>query len=206
MYAEKLHPNLRRYWDGSWLRHPLVVMHSPVPKEANYFYNLKKSEIAVAIREQDWEDYVALHERPYRVMALKTLLRKRAAPFSQLWPVIGWVWCDTEGPSCDADFWRRTWSSTDPLKGQPMDPEDLVKFDQLPDEVAVWRGVDCEEATEGMSWTLERDVGVYFANRFRPSTPIPIKRRPPVAAALFTLVMSVSPSLGLRLQGISVTM
>jgi hypothetical protein len=41
MYAEKLHPNLRRYWDGSWLRHPLVVMHSPVPKEANYFYNLK---------------------------------------------------------------------------------------------------------------------------------------------------------------------
>jgi hypothetical protein len=63
MYAETLHPNLRRYWDGSWLRHPLVVMHSPVPKEANYFYNLKKSEIAVAIREQDWEDYVALHER-----------------------------------------------------------------------------------------------------------------------------------------------
>jgi hypothetical protein len=120
---------------------------------------------------------VALHERPYRVMALKTLLRKRAAPFSQLWPVIGWVWCDTEGPSCDADFWRRTWSSTDPLKGQAMDPEDLVKFDQLPDEVAVWRGVDCEEATEGMSWTLERDVGVYFANRFRPSTPILVHGR-----------------------------
>ena len=53
-----------------------------------------------------------------------------------------------------------------------MDPDDLVKFDQLPAEVTVWRGVDCEEATEGMSWTLERDVGVYFANRFRPPIPI----------------------------------
>jgi hypothetical protein len=172
MQTEKLHPNLQRYLDGSWLRHPLVVMHSPVPKEANYFYNLKKSEIAAAIREQDWEGFVALHERPYRALALKTLLKKRAASFSQLWPVIGSVWCDTEFPNNETDFWRRIWGSADPLKRSAMDPDDLAKFDQLPEEVTVWRGVDCEEATEGMSWTLERDVGVYFASRFRPSTPI----------------------------------
>jgi hypothetical protein len=172
MQAEKLHPNLRKYWDGSMLHHPLVVMSSANVKEVNRCYGLKKAEIAAAFREQDWEGFVQLHERPYRVTALKTLLKKRVVQFSQLWPVIGWVWYDTEFPNGEADFWRRVWSSADPLKRSAMDPDDLVKFDQLPEEVTVWRGVDCEEATEGMSWTLERDVGVYFANRFRPSTPI----------------------------------
>jgi hypothetical protein len=139
---------------------------NPSPQEINRRYDLKKAGIAAAFRERDWEGFVQLHERLYRVMALQTLLRKRAAPLSQLWSVIGWVWCDTEGPSYDADFWHRTWRSTDPLKRQAMGPDDLTKFDQLPEQVTVWRGVDCEEATEGMSWTLERDVGVYFATRF----------------------------------------
>jgi hypothetical protein len=148
------------------LNHPLVVSYSPIPKEANYFYKQKKSKIAAAIREQDWVGYVVMYERPYRVMALKTLFKKRVAQFSQLWLAFGWVWCDTEFPNDETDFWRRVWGSADPLKRSAMDPDDLAKFDQLPEEVIVWRGVDCEEAIHGMSWTLDRDVGVYFATRF----------------------------------------
>lgn len=166
MHAEKLHPNLRAYQDGAWVHHPLVITSHPDVKEINRCYNLKKIGIAAALREKNWERYVVLHERPYRVMALKTLLKKRAAPFSQLWPVIGWIWGDTEFPNYEADFWRRVWGSADPLKRSVMDADDLAKLNQLPEEFPVWRGAGCESGVYGLSWTLDRDVGVYFAKRF----------------------------------------
>jgi hypothetical protein len=166
MQADKLHPNLRAYQDGDLVRHPLVISSHPDVKEINRWYNLKKAGIATALREEDWERYVVLHERPYRVMALKNLLKMRAVAFSQLWPVVGWIWVDTEFPFYEVAFWRRVWGSPDPLKRSAMDADDLLKFEQLPEEFPVWRGVGCEKAAYGLSWTLDRNVGVYFAKRF----------------------------------------
>jgi hypothetical protein len=112
-----------------------------------------------------------LHEKPYYPFALKTLLRKHRVPLSELWPVVGGAWSSMEFPSSYAPFWRRVWSSTDPKKRNAMDADEQAMFDALPETVVVWRGVDDEIAVEGLSWTLERDIAIFFAKRFQdPNT------------------------------------
>ncbi len=47
-----------------------------------------------------------------------------------------------------------------------MDATESKALAALPDEIEVWRGVGCRAAVEGMSWTVDRDRGVWFARRF----------------------------------------
>jgi hypothetical protein len=51
-----------------------------------------------------------------------------------------------------------------------MDDEEREFFDNLPDEVTIYRGaLEFEDGTsniDGYSWSLEREMAKFFANRF----------------------------------------
>jgi hypothetical protein len=170
----KFHPDLQTYFDGKMLDHPLLRQLSPNPKYANEMYNYKKAEIDVAIQNKDWHSFVFLHERPYRVMALKTLTKKHKVALDRLWPLIGHVWSDTEFPMDHADFWRKIWASTCPHRKTVMSIEDRLSFDKMPKKIVVWRGVNDSEAIPGFSWSLQPRTAAFFARRFSHVTGEPL--------------------------------
>ena len=157
--TENLHPNLQNWFDGQMLYHPYVRQYRPRAETVNEIYAWKKAEIAKAVRERDWQQFVFLHERPDRPHALQTLMRKYHVSLAHLWPVIGSAWSDTEIPSNSFEFWHKIWSSSCPHRNSVMEPEERVKWEALPDEFSVWRGVNDGKLIPGFSWTLDRARG-----------------------------------------------
>jgi hypothetical protein len=47
-----------------------------------------------------------------------------------------------------------------------MDERELARLEVLPDTVRVWRGTDRKMAIKGLSWTLDKERAIWFANRF----------------------------------------
>ena len=52
-----------------------------------------------------------------------------------------------------------------------MSADDKVVFQSLPDEVEVWRGTNHKRGLGGLSWTLDQEKAVRFANRFSNPEP-----------------------------------
>jgi hypothetical protein len=98
-------------------------------------------------------------------------MRKYRVSLPHLWSVIGAVWSDTEFPSDSFEFWHKIWSSSCRNRNSVMEPEERVKWEALPDEFTVWRGVNQEGRVSGFSWTIDSTVAVWFARRFAFSHP-----------------------------------
>ena len=52
-----------------------------------------------------------------------------------------------------------------------MSALDRKSLKALPDEFTVWRGVSHSEAVNGLSWTTDRAVAIWFAHRGRGDSP-----------------------------------
>jgi hypothetical protein len=168
--SAELHPDLEDYVDGETLYHPLLSHHSirePHGVEmANKIYEGKSRQIAEAIQSQDWTLFVFLHERPYRVDALIELINEFGVSGKDLWPVVGEVWSDTESVRFEGDAWRTIWCTNCPDREWAMAREEFERLNMVPEQLEIWRGVNHEDAVRSLSWTLDRDVAVWFARRF----------------------------------------
>lgn len=51
-----------------------------------------------------------------------------------------------------------------------MNEYDYKKYMELPNEIIVYRGVDTKRASKGLSWTLDRNVAIWFSNRFKSNS------------------------------------
>jgi len=168
MSAKKaqLHPDLQGYVepDGYTINHPLVraILLPEWNHITNRVYLGKRRQIDQAVKQQAWTTYVALHERPYRVEALLELMNEFGVAGEHLWPVVGWLWSDTEGVT----GWRAIWSEDPEYRHLVMDEKERQAFDQLPPELTIWRGVNRQNAVLSFSWTLDREKAVWFAHRF----------------------------------------
>ena len=45
-----------------------------------------------------------------------------------------------------------------------MTESERIKLASLPDVIKIWRGCGERSAKRGLSWTLDRDLAIYFAN------------------------------------------
>lgn len=161
MAVENLHPDLSEYVFGDMIDHPLVVY--PVSMDVssiNRLYLQKRRDAADAENRGDWGQYVALHERPYRVDALLRALEGGVSNQpSEYWKLVGAVWQESENISQCLYEWSQLWGAAIECRRACMSEEDLQSFESLPKHIDVWRGVSCEDGIEGLSWTLDRDKG-----------------------------------------------
>lgn len=163
-----LHPDLAPYVVptefGDMLKHPLVYqlgIASPVMKGvANNQYELKAREVERARAEGDWNTFVALHERPYRITALTEVPPETDG----YWEMVATWWMDTEYPSLVIEDWLVILDS--PGARNMMSDEERATLDALPARVLVYRGVPEGGIEEGLSWTLDKDRALWFAQRF----------------------------------------
>lgn len=172
---EELDPELAacvREEDGSFavLHHPLVIEVPYVPGLRDGGLNdqlrAKREALAEARREADWHTFVFLHERPYRLGALRglTILDDR-----EFWGLAGSVWTDSENIREWYEEWGEILRSRRPGRDAMMGEAEREVLAGLPDVFPVFRGVQDDDPSggrDGFSWTLERGRAAWFARRF----------------------------------------
>lgn len=172
---EPLHPDLVPYLEhhtslGTVLRHPLVIDVALRPGLANRAYRLKQQYLAEATREQDWSRYVWLHERPYRLDAFVNVADE--LDDAQYWSLLAHIWVDSENIWQNLALWQLSLRCDRPAREHFMDETERRDFDALPEVLTVYRGCSALVNEQGLSWTLEADRAVWFAQRFGPASPL----------------------------------
>lgn len=160
---DKLHPDLKPYLQdsqalGKVLHHPLVVEVFPLWKPANDKYAYKLKAVDEALKADDLEKYVWLHERPYRLDTLTALYQEGSMHlkrFKEAWLTF---WSDAE-PS-DEMYWQWAFEevafATDNPKQARKHKGKVVKL---------YRGTEAGDPL-GLAWSLSEETGKFFARRF----------------------------------------
>ena len=126
-----------------------------------------KLEILEQAREkEDWAQYVFIHERPYRVDALRQLVSVNLVNPHDLPKLILDVWIDTESPHQSYEDWDYLFNAVtcDELNAVLVE-EEITARDKLPAKITLYRGADPQYPT-GYSFTLDEEKAYWFANRF----------------------------------------
>lgn len=180
---EELHADLSRYVFtdpslGQVLKHPLVF-HVPffdgMNRLANRQYAAKSERIARLLEEKQYSHIMWMYERPYRLQALmeheEAMRRHDEAGF---WITFSALWRDNEFPYESFDEWRAFWE--EPGSRAAMSLEERAELTRMDERFTIYRGGTAVNATTGMSWTIDREKAVWFAQRWSD------RRDPPVLA------------------------
>ena len=137
---------------------PMLLGKQPSPEECIAYKQKAANE---ALAEGNWNQYIWLHERPYRAGALSEMLDKRgAASGDEIGATCRDVWVDSENITQYLEVWDEIFNS---MSGYSwMESGDRAAIEALPETFTVYRGV-CEDGD--YSWTLSSDVADFFANR-----------------------------------------
>lgn len=173
---EPLDPELERYREEGVIaglgaiRHPLVysIGHHPVENaRLNMMLRAKREAIAEATAQRDYGTIVWLYERPWRLNAFMGIAPH--LPNATYWRLLGDLWTDSENIyQCFADWREVLTGRSTRLRSHMMNDMDRALWRKLRRSrgvVPVWRGF-AGKGRDGMSWTLDRERAVWFAQRF----------------------------------------
>lgn len=167
---EPLDPELAAHLEmtsiGLCIRHPLVysmVHGEPLNALVNQALADKRAELERAATAGDWHSVVFLHERPWRSHALHRY--RRRIPARRYWPLVADVWVDAENIRDLPELWQRLLHDPRPGRERMMRSSERSALAALPDVVELWQG-HTDERDDGWSWSTDRSVAVWFAQRF----------------------------------------
>ena len=87
------------------------------------------------------------------------------ATFSEL---LGWIYVSTENPNADVNVsvseLEKWFQNAD--KKELMSEEEFTIYENLPEILTVYRGVGTGRVRDGLSWTRDINMAIWFANRF----------------------------------------
>ena len=169
--GEPLHEDLKPYINNGgmfvMLKHPLVFavpyveqMHSLYNKQ----YEHKKNRISDYLKKKNYEGYIFLYERPYRLMAFLNIADKLKG--KQYWEILADIWTDSENIWQNKKTYKMLFGENLESKKYFMSKEDRKYFDSLPEQVVVYRGYLQGKNKTGFSYTLNKERAEWFANRF----------------------------------------
>lgn len=168
--SQELLPELLPYVEqgslGEQLRHPLLYQVPLLNNgAANRLYKYKVQETERALATRNWEKYVWLHERPYRIDAFTEIADKMKDTL--YWELLAVIWSDTENGWQNLPAWQRAFDSDRPERRNLMNQFEVQAYSNLPDEVTVYRGCQKNQNEDGLSWTLDKSKADFFAHRLR---------------------------------------
>ena len=102
---------------------------------------------------------------PYRIQFLDFIIDDITP--AEIGEVLKWVWTDTEFPNqYPIPILVRLFEKAD--KATLMSKEDKEYYDKLPEIITIYRGTQSKKAKRlGMSWSLDKEKAVWFANRWK---------------------------------------
>lgn len=155
------------YLDGI-IRHPFYcgfLYDSPkfiehVKKMIEY----RKEKAAFYLKEKDYDSYVFLHERPFRLEKFLHIQHKSLKNKGELYTgnIVSRVWIDSENPNINIIVWISLFKR---YGENLMTKKEQSFFDSLPETFDLYHGDEGEDDA-GISWTLDKKVAEFFAKRF----------------------------------------
>lgn len=159
---------------GSSIKHPLVfsIVHNP---QMNAMYNAmlrqKKAALQRATEAQNWDSYVWLHERAYRLDAFMDI-KDEIYKSEDYWSLLGSIWIDSENIWQNLEEWRLLFEEPERGYMEHFMSEDDRKVFTLPENKGgmprtfpVYRGFNYDGGEDGFSWTIDRARAKWFARR-----------------------------------------
>jgi hypothetical protein len=157
------------------------IFHAPqMNGMVNALLKQKKAGLERALCKDDWETYVFLHERPYRLDAFMKI-RHDITRSQNYWTLLGHIWQDSENIWQHLDDWRLLFE--EPERGYMeffMDDDDRKAFSLppqkggMPATFPIYRGFNYDGGEDGFSWTIDRARAEWFARRFSDSDHQPL--------------------------------
>lgn len=152
------------------IKHPLVysIMHTPMSNgRVNAQLRLKKEAINDAIAANDFESFISLHERPYRLQAF--LQVHFGMTDQEYWEHLSYLWMDTENLWQEHILWRAAIGNPK-RRGRRhhfMMGQERNALTAMRSPLRVYRGTSAPDQMGcGLSWTLDKDRATWFAARF----------------------------------------
>ena len=89
------------------------------------------------------------------------------------WTLLRDIWIDAGFPSEDQTLWLELFCAQRTDRHLLMPEEERAALAGLSEDLVIYGGVNGPDVgLAGMSWTLSRDVAVWFARRFNSNDPI----------------------------------
>lgn len=151
---------------GQILRHPLVYAVPYVPalnRVLNKQYETKKAELEHARSTSNWPSFLLMYERPWRAEALRSI--EPVMSDKEYWSMLSWVWQDSENIPQNPELWDLLLRSDRQGREHMMTERERQQLDELPGMVTVYQG-HTHARTDGWSFTTDKRVGIWFAQRF----------------------------------------
>lgn len=178
MTLTELHPDLADYVHphdtfGQVIHHPLVIWFMPLDSVTvgivNSQYEQKRKAVEEALDKCEYERYIWLHERPYRLEAFISLIDEIGADITdaQYWQILGEIWTDTENAHQNINEWADLFGADRADRHLLMTEDEIAELNALPDTLTIYRGCIHGLNEDGISWTTDRNRAEWFANRFQ---------------------------------------
>lgn len=153
------------------LMHPLIS--TPYIESMNAIYNMglkhKRELIQQSIKDEDWEEFVFLHERPYRIDAIFELMNKMGVEFKALASVVLSAYSDSENISADSKSWCYLLTTAAQYKKE-MNDRDIADMSEISalwgKTVTLYHGGEVPIEGARWCWTLDLEKARWFADRF----------------------------------------
>ncbi|RQW23298.1 hypothetical protein EHS17_14345 [Rhodobacteraceae bacterium CH30] len=160
--------------DGKFssLRHPLVSI-TPYHESMNAIFNRmlehKRESIQQSIKAEDWENFVFLHERPYRLNAIVELRNNMNVEFKALASIVLSAYSDSENISENSELWREL-LTTAAQYTKEMNDSDISGMSEISalwgKTVTLYHGGEVPIEGARWCWTLDLEKARWFADRF----------------------------------------
>ena len=164
----KLYPELEQYIVetpiGLYIKHPLVFQPYLSATLANQQLEQKYKFLRKALKTKNFNQYIFLHERPYRINAFQDI--KKDLDNKTYWRLLSNIWTDTENSWQDIETWKKLFKSKRNKKENLMGGQELATYESLDNELIIYRGCVKGLNENGLSWTLNKDQAEWFAKRF----------------------------------------
>ena len=179
--AESLAPELEPYLsepkDG-WqvLQHPLVYQvpyFPPMNAVVNRILRNKREQLLIAREGRNWQRYLMLHERPYRLNAFTVI--ESLLTDTHYWELLGDLWQDSENIWQNFPVWTSKMKSLRPERHNFMSKEDKERLDAMPKRLTIYRGGSARNR-HGLSYSLDYDKALWFSRRLDCKDPMVYKR------------------------------
>jgi hypothetical protein len=155
------------------IQHPLLIELVWNPEHCEWInrcFAHKQEMLDRAISKKDWEAIIWLHERPFRIQAFFKYVAQKVESDKKYWKMLSNVWTDSENQFEYYTLLKLMLTSNRKHKECLMVSKDRDFLKKLPEtDIQIYRGYSSEypKKKDGMSWTLDRDKAIWFANRLR---------------------------------------
>jgi hypothetical protein len=170
---EELLPELKSsivggdYFTLPFIQHPLVIGELNILPNSYYNNQLKKKQDLLLEFEKgkNFESYMFVIEKPFRVLIFNELVKqnKIIRNTKKYWKILSSIWTSSENIFQHKEIWYDLFKDKTNFHFF-MNSKDLNFFNSLEDEFIVYRGY--EEWEDGYSYSIDKDIAIWFAERF----------------------------------------